>query len=83
MFCVEYRKDMFLNDTYLDYFKRILLEISERYFLTFETIRVDEDHVHLLVQAASRYSSLQIMQIIKSVTARELFKQFPEIKHEL
>lgn len=74
---------MFLNDSYISYFKEILAEISRRYFLTFETIGVDEDHVHLLVQAAPKYSPSNVVQMIKSITAKALFKKFPEIKKEL
>jgi len=83
MFCVKYRKDMFLHDNYLDYFKTILLEIGKRYFLVFETIGVDEDHIHTLVQSAPKYSPSHLVQMIKSITAKELFKKFPEIKNEL
>lgn len=83
MFVVKYRKDMFLNEGYINYMKTILEEIQKRYFLCPETIGFDEDHVHILMQAAPRYSPSRIMQIVKSITARELFKQFPEIKDEL
>ena len=83
MFCVKYRKDMFLHDNYPDYFKTILLEIGKRYFLVFETIGVDEDHIHTLVQSAQKYSPSHLVQMIKSITAKELFKKFPEIKNEL
>ena len=83
MFCVKYRKDMFLEDKYLLFFKETLKEISRRYFFTFETVGIDEDHVHMLVQAAPRYSPSNVIQIIKSITAKQLFKNFPEIKKEL
>lgn len=36
-----------------------------------------------MMRAAPRYSPSRVMQIVKSITARELFKQFPEIKEEL
>jgi len=83
MFCVKYRKDMFLEDSYLLYFKEVLLEISKRYFLTFETIGVDEDHIHTLVQSAPKYSPSHLVQMIKSITAKQLFKKFPEIRNNL
>lgn len=83
MFCVKYRKDMFLEDKYILFFKETLKEISRRYYFTFETVGIDEDHVHMLVQAAPRYSPSTITQIIKSITAKQLFKNFPEIKQEL
>ena len=83
MFCIKYRKDLFLNDAYLYYFKDILSEIAKRYFFVFETVGIDEDHVHLLVQAAPKYSPSRVIQIIKSISAKELFKKFPEIREEL
>jgi putative transposase len=83
MFCVKYRKDLFLNSAYLSFFKDTLLEIGKRYYLIFETIGVDEDQVHFLIQSAPRYSPSQVIQIIKSITAKELFKKFPEIRKEL
>ena len=83
MFCVKYRKDMFLNAEYVEHLKIILQEIEKRYYLTSETVGFDEDHVHLLMHAAPRYSPSRVCQIVKSITAREMFKQFPEIKKEL
>ena len=83
MFCVKYRKDMFLNAEYVEHLKNILQEIEKRYYLTPETVGFDEDHVHLLMHAAPRYSPSHVCQIMKSITAREMFKQFPEIKKEL
>ncbi|MFH1053904.1 MAG: transposase [Candidatus Woesearchaeota archaeon] len=57
--------------------------MGKRFFFVFETVGVDEDHVHILVQAAPRYSPSRVMQIVKSISAWELFKVFPEIKEEL
>ncbi len=83
MFCIKYRKDLFLEDKYFNCFKAILSEIAKRYFLVFETVGVEEDHIHTLVQSAPRYSPSHLVQMIKSISAKELFKQFPEIKEEL
>ena len=83
MIVTKYRKDLFFNEEYQNYIKTILQEIEKRYFITPETIGFDEDHVHLLVQAAPKYSPSRIIQIIKSITAREMFKKFEEIKEEL
>ena len=83
MFVIKYRKDLFLHEDYITFIKEVLQGLEKRYFLTTETIGFDEDHVHILMQAAPRYSPSRIMQIVKSITARELFKRFPEIKEEL
>lgn len=83
MFVIKYRKDLFLNERYTECMKQVLQDIEQRYFLTTETIGFDEDHVHFLMQAAPRYSPSRVVQIVKSITARELFKRFPEIKEDL
>ena len=83
VFVVKYRKDLFLEESYVSFMRDLLVEIEKRYFLKSETVGFDEDHVHILMQAAPRYSPSKIMQIVKSITARELFKRFPKIKDEL
>ena len=49
----------------------------------FLEIGVDKDHVHFLVQSVPMYSPKKIVQIIKSITAREVFKRCPEVKKQL
>ena len=83
MFCVKYRKSLFLEDNVVSFFKEVLKNIGERHYLTFETVGIDENRVHLLVQAAPRYSPLRVVQIIKSISAIELFKKLPELKEDL
>ena len=39
--------------------------------------------MHVLMHAAPRYSPSRVMQVVKSITARQMFKRFPEIKEEL
>ena len=58
-------------------------EIQKRYEITFLEIGSDDDHVHFLVQSVPVYSPKQIVQIIKSITAREVFKACPEVKQSL
>ena len=74
---------MFVNDEHIKHLKTILKEVEKRYFLIPETIGIDEDHVHILMQAAPRYSPSKVMQIVKSITAREMFKRFPDLKDDL
>lgn len=38
---------------------------------------------HFFVQSVPMYSPKQIVQIIKSITAREIFKSCPEVKKHL
>ena len=82
--CVKYRKDLFLEEKYMSTVKQICKDIENRFYLLFETIGFDEDHVHFLVELlTTTYSPAKIFQVIKSISAIELFKRHPEIKKEL
>jgi putative transposase len=83
VFCVKYGKDLFLENKYIEAIKEICVDISNRYYLKFETIGFDEDHVHFMLQSVPKYSASKIFQIVKSITARELFKRHKEIKEDL
>ena len=63
--------------------KEICLEISKRYEIHFLEIGTDENHVHFLLQSVPTYSATKIVTIIKSLTAREMFKLHPEVKQKL
>lgn len=58
-------------------------EISKRYPIYFLEIGTDKDHVHFLIQSVLKYSPAQIVRILKSITAREVFAKCPEVKKKL
>lgn len=58
-------------------------EISARYEIHFVEIGSDEDHVHFMVQSVPVLSPKTIVQTIKSITAKELFRLHPEVKQKL
>ena len=59
------------------------VEISKRYEIYFLEIGTDKDHVHFLIQSVPRYSPTQIVRIVKSITAKEVFAKCPEVKKKL
>ena len=83
VFCIKYRKDLFLEDKYAETFRKICNNLEERYHMRFETIGFDEDHVHFMLQSVMKYSSAQLFRLIKSVTAIKLFEEHPDLKKEL
>ena len=80
---VKYRKAIFGRLEREQSLKRVCEEIEERYSIEFEQIGVDTNHVHYLLSAAPKFSPSRIIQIIKSITARELFRLHPELRKEL
>jgi REP element-mobilizing transposase RayT len=61
----------------------VCLEIAARYEITFLEIGTDRDHVHFLVQTIPPYSPSKLVRVIKSLTAREVFRRVPAVKKYL
>ncbi len=82
VFPVKYRKAL-LNDQIPLAITKLAEEIALRYDIEFEKIGYDQDHIHILTSFAPKYSGSTVVGRFKSITARELFKQFPLLKKEL
>ena len=82
VFPAKYRRAIFGEkiDTEL---RNVCLEIEQRFEIKFLEIGTDGDHVHFLVQSVPMYSVKKIVQMIKSLTAREIFRRCPEVKRKL
>lgn len=72
---VKFKKKIFTKEVE-NTLKTICDEISQRYEIKFLEIGIDDNHVHFLVKSTPDLS----VTIIKSISARELFKVYPEIK---
>ncbi len=49
----------------------------------FIEIGYESNHVHFLVQSVPNYSVSKMIRMLKSITAKELFQRYPEIKIKL
>ena len=58
-------------------------EISKRYEINVLELGTDGDHVHFLIQSVPGLSPSEIVGIIKSITAREIFRLCPQVKKKL
>ena len=82
MFPAKYRRVVF-DDHVDDVLKEVCLDIEKRYQIKFLEIGTDKDHVHFLVQSIPTYSVTKIVTMIRSLTAREVFKRCPQVKKKL
>ena len=82
VFPTKYRR-VVVDDEVEEVIKETCIEISKRYELYFLEIGTDKDHVHFLIQSVPSYSPMQIVKIVKSITAREVFARCPEVKKKL
>jgi len=82
VFPVKYRRKV-IDGQVSEYIKEVCLDLGDRFEIQFVEIGTDEDHVHFLIQSVPTLSVSKIVQIIKSITAREVFQRHPEVKKEL
>ena len=65
------------------YLEEIFNRIAEEYGFWVEIMVVKEDHVHIFIEAPPRYSPARMVQILKSISAREMYKKFPKMRKEM
>jgi putative transposase len=70
-------------ETLRDYVKQCFREIAEANDFEIEALEIAEDHVHIFLGFAPRYSVSQVVQRFKEISARRIFQVFPEVKREL
>ena len=82
VFPVKYRKAL-LDPEVVEIIVETAEGIAERYAIEMEAIRCDKDHIHLLCGAHPKIAPGRIVQIFKSITAREIFRRKLAVKKEL
>ena len=82
VFPVKYRKAL-LYPHVVRAIQEIAVAITERYEFQFEHMGTDGDHIHILASFHPKWSVATFVQRFKSITARELFRQFPQLRKEL
>lgn len=82
VFPVKYRKSL-LTDGVSKELKEISKEIEERYDIDIEQLGCDGNHIHILCSFHPKYSIGDVIRTYKSITARQLFLKFPELKKSL
>ena len=63
--------------------RQACVEIERRWEIRFLEIGLDRDHAHFLIQSVPTYSVTKLVTTVKSVIAREVFAQAPEVKKKL
>ena len=82
VFPTKYKRVVF-DESVDDILKTVCLDIEDRYQVKFLEIGTDQNHVHFWVQSVPTYSVTKFVRLIKSITARELFRRCPDVKKQL
>ena len=83
VWCPKYRKKTFELPRIRERVEQIIREINEEYGFEIEQIEVSRDHVHILLSFPPKHSIGEVVRTIKSISARELFREFAQIKRKL
>ena len=79
----KYRRVVFDEDVD-EKIRQICIGIGMRYdYIKFLEIGTDGDNIHFLVQSTPTHSPSEIVKIIKSITARQIFAECPQVKKQL
>jgi putative transposase len=78
----KYRK-WILKKKLRDTVKELFEEILKARDCEVEEMEIAEDHVHIFASIPPRYSVGQMVRVLKSVSAKEIFLRYPEVKREL
>jgi len=81
--CPAKYRSVVLSETVDKTIKEVCIEIEKRYDIKFLEIGTDKNHVHFLLQSVPRQSPTEIIKMLKSITAREVFMKHPEVKKQL
>ena len=75
----KYRHKIFL-EPYRSRLKDIIYKIGYDYNIEIVELEIPKDHIHMVIRSEPKKCPSNIMQVIKSISARNFFKLYPEIK---
>ena len=78
----KYRK-WILEDKVRDSIKELFDEILAARDCEVLEMEIAEDHVHIFTSIPPKYSVGEMVRVLKSVSAKEIFLRHPEVKKEL
>lgn len=82
VWCPKYRKSILTGNVAL-FVESEIRRLGKTNKWTIGAVNVAEDHVHLFVSAPPSVSPSLIANTLKGITARQVFKQFPEVRKQL
>ncbi|OOE05051.1 IS200/IS605 family transposase [Anoxybacillus kestanbolensis] len=82
VWCVKYRRKI-LTDKIEQRLVEILQKIAAENGFVIQEINGDLDHIHLLIECSPQHYIPDMIKALKGVSARLLFKQYPELKKQL
>lgn len=80
---VKYRRQVFINDDIVDFLKQKTKEISSTFEVEIVNQECDKDHIHIIFKARPTLNIPKYLNALKTITSREIRRNFPEVKEKL
>lgn len=80
---VKYRRKVFTNDDIVDFLKQKVKEISSTFDVEIINQECDKDHIHIIFKAKPTLNIPKYLNALKTITSREIKRNFPEVKQKL
>lgn len=78
--CIKYRRKVLCDAKLVDFLKTKIHNISETYEVEVLNIECDKDHFHMIFTSKPTLDIPKYINTIKTITSREIRKEFPEVK---
>jgi len=79
---VKYRRKA-LNSEIVNFLKQKTKEISNTFGVTIINQECDKDHIHIIFKAKPTLDIPKYLNALKTITSREIRRNFPEVKEQL
>ena len=83
VWCPKYRKKIFEREDLRERARQLVQEISEEYGFGIIELEVSVDHIHILISFPPKFSIGEVVRIIKSKSARGMFREFAWLRKRL
>ncbi|MDD5599524.1 MAG: IS200/IS605 family transposase [Victivallaceae bacterium] len=83
VWCPKYRRDIFKTREIRVFAQSILGRVCEEYRIELLELEVTTDHIHAMVSFPPSMSIGEVVRKMKSISARETFQKYPELKRRL
>ena len=78
----KYRKWILRGDVW-EKGGEIIREIAENHGFEIDTMEIARDHMHIFLSFPPRHSISRVVGMLKSISARVIFEEHPEVKRDL
>jgi putative transposase len=78
----KYRKKLLTGDV-VPFLRQVFNRIATEYGWEIEEMALQPDHVHVFLHAPPKYAPAKIVQVLKSISTREVLRQLPQLRRQL